>query len=110
MTTDLHTTNILLGVMAAVSLAELLAVIAITVGALYVCRRIVQVAKRFEDQQVAPAVSRVTAILDDVKTVTFSVRQEAGRLEGLLEWISDNLGKRRRRRRASETDTPSSLM
>jgi hypothetical protein len=110
MTADLHTTNILLGIMAAVSVVEVLAAIAITVGALYVCRQLVKVAKRFEDQHVAPAASRVTAILDDVKTVTFSVRQEAGRLEGLLDWILDTLDKRRRRRRSSDTDRPSTVM
>jgi hypothetical protein len=109
MTTDLSTTNVLLGIMAAVSVLEVLAVISVALGALYVYRRLIQVVKRFEDQQVAPAVSRVTAILDDVKTVTFSVRQEAGRLEGLIEWISDNFGKKRRRR-SSETDHPTGVM
>lgn len=97
MTPDLTTTNVLLGIMAAVSVLEAVAAAAVLVGALLVYRRVLQVVDRIEERQVAPAVARVNAILDDVKGVTSAVRQETGRLDRFLEWLVEMVGPRRRR-------------
>lgn len=67
---DLTTTNILLGIMAMVSVLEALAVIALLGGAYMLYRRILELLKGIEERQVAPVAMRVNAILDDVKGVT----------------------------------------
>ncbi len=97
MTPDLSTTNLLLGIMAAVSLLEALAVVTVIGGALIVYRHMIRVVNRIEERQVAPAVARVNAILDDVREVTSTVRQETGRLDRVLEWIVDAIGHKHRR-------------
>jgi hypothetical protein len=97
MTIDLTTTNLLLGIMAVVSVLQVLAVLALSMAGLMIYRRFLQILNGLEERQVAPAVARVNAILDDVKGVTSTVKKEAGHLERLLEWIVDGVSRKRRR-------------
>ena len=97
MAPDLTTTNVLLGIMAAVSLLEGLAVLGTMLAGLLVYRRVMQVVSSIEERQIAPAAARVNAILDDVKGVTSTIRQKAGRLERLFDWILDAISRTRRR-------------
>ena len=83
MEANLATTNLLLGVMAAVSLLEALAVIGFFLGGVLVYRRIVRILSGIEERQVAPTAARVNAILDDIKVVT-STAKEATRL---VDWV-----------------------
>jgi hypothetical protein len=93
---DLATTNILLGVMAAVSVLESLALVAIVVAGVVISRRVLRVLEGLEERQVAPTVARVNAILDDVKGVTSRVKDETGRIHSLIAWILQLIrGKRR---------------
>jgi hypothetical protein len=96
MAPDLTTTNALLGIMAAVSLLEAVAVVGVLLGAFLIYRRVMEVVGSIEERQVAPAVARVNAILDDVKGVTFTVRQEAGRIDRLVDWLLEAVGRRHR--------------
>ena len=98
MAPDLTTTNVLLGIMAAVSLLQGLAVLGAMLAGLLVYRRVMQVVSSIEERQIAPAAARVNAILDDVKDVTSTIRQKAGRLERVVDWILEALGRQRRRR------------
>ena len=98
MAPDLTTTNVLLGIMAAVSLLQGLAVLGAMLAGLLVYRRVIQVVSSIEERQIAPAAARVNAILDDVKGVTSTIRQKAGRLERVVDWILEALGRQRRRR------------
>jgi hypothetical protein len=107
MSVDLTTTNVLLGIMAAVSVLQVLAVIAAGAVGLMIYRRVLHVIDALEERQVAPAVARVNAILDDVKDVTSTVRKETGQLERLVEWILEGIS--RKRRRAAE-ESPSRVM
>ena len=84
MEANLATTNVLLSIMAAVSVLEALAVIGFFLGAFMIYRRIVHVIGGIEERQVAPAAARVNAILDDIKDVTSTVREEAGRVERVV--------------------------
>ena len=84
MESNLATTNVLLGIMAAVSVLEALAVIGFFLGAFMLYRRIVHVIGGIEERQVAPAAARVNAILDDIKDVTSTVREEAGRVDRVV--------------------------
>lgn len=95
MAPDLTTTNILLGVIATVSVMEAVAVLAVLSGALLILHRVKQIVTSIEDRQVAPAMMRVNAILDDVKSVTATVRDGTGRLDRLVEWLLATLGRQR---------------
>jgi hypothetical protein len=97
MTPDLTTTNVLLGIMAAVSLLQALAVIGLFLAGFLIYRRVMQVIGGIEERQVAPAVARVNAILDDVKGVTSTVRQGTGQIDGFVDWLLDKIGRKRRR-------------
>ena len=74
---DLTTTNVLLGVMAAVSLLEAAAVIALLGGGLLLYRRVTRLLAGIEERQIAPVTARVNAILDDVKSVSGVARGAA---------------------------------
>jgi uncharacterized membrane protein HdeD (DUF308 family) len=84
--TDLATTNILLGIMAMVSVLEALAVIALLGGAYMLYRRILELLKGIEERQVAPVAARVNAILDDVKGVTSVVEGAAKGADSAARW------------------------
>jgi lipid II:glycine glycyltransferase (peptidoglycan interpeptide bridge formation enzyme) len=81
MTVDLSTTNLLLGIMAVVSLLEGLVVIGIGVAGFMAYRRVMTLVEGLENRQVAPAMARLNSILDDVKGVTTKVKEETNRVD-----------------------------
>ncbi len=81
MTIDLSTTNLLLGIMAVVSVLEALVVIGIGVAGFMAYRRVMILLEGLENRQVAPAMARVNSILDDVKGVTTKVKEETNRVD-----------------------------
>jgi pyrimidine operon attenuation protein/uracil phosphoribosyltransferase len=78
---NLGTTNVILGIMAAVSVLEALLVIGIGVAGYLVYRRVLDLIDGIEARQVAPAMARVNAILDDVKVVSAKVKEETERVD-----------------------------
>lgn len=66
-------------------------------GVFLIYRRVIRLLSSIEKRQVTPAVARVNAILDDVKGVTATVRQEASRIDRLIDWLVDGAGRRRGR-------------
>jgi hypothetical protein len=91
MSGELGTTNILLAIMAAASLLEALAVIAMGIAGFTVYRRVVALVAGIETRQVAPAMARVNAILDDVKVVTATVKDETERVDHAIHNTMDRL-------------------
>ncbi len=89
MAIDLTTTNVLLGILATVSVIEALAVIGLFVGAYFLFRRMMKVIAGLEERQVAPAAERVNAILDDVKTVSGIAKSAAERADRVAGWWRD---------------------
>jgi hypothetical protein len=91
---NLGTTNLLLGILAAVSLLEAFAFFGVFLAAYLVFRRIMRVLKGIEGRQVAPTAARVSAILQDVKDVTATVKAQAtlleSRLGGVVDWLRHN--------------------
>lgn len=75
MTVDLTTTNVLLGILATVSVLEALAVVGVLVGGFIVFRRLTKQLADIEERRVGPAAAKVNEILDDVKTVTGFARR-----------------------------------
>ena len=91
MSAELETTNLLLGIMAAVSVLEALAIIGMGVAGFVVYRRVTEVLAGIESRQVAPAMIRVNAILDDVKDVTAKVKQETERVDNAIHTTIDRI-------------------
>jgi len=81
MTGELGTTNLLLGIMAAVSVLEALVVVGIGVVGFLAYRKVMVLIEGIEARQVAPAMARVNAILDDVKAVSTKVKEETERVD-----------------------------
>ena len=78
---NLDTTNILLGIMAAVSVLEALLLIGMGIGGFMIYRRVTQLVSDLEARQIAPLREKVDAILGDVKTVTARVSQQTERVD-----------------------------
>ena|SRR5437763_12369645 len=88
---ELGTTNLFLGIMAIVSLIEGLVIIGLGVGGFFAYRRVMGILDGIEARQIAPAMVRVHAILDDVKGVTATVRQETERVDYAIHHTIDRI-------------------
>jgi len=91
MAAELGTTNLLLGVMAAVSVLEALAIIGLGIAGFMVYRRVMELVNGLEARQIAPAMGRVNAILDDVKVVTAKVKEETERVDHAIHRTIDRV-------------------
>jgi hypothetical protein len=91
MTGELGTTNVLLGIMAAVSVLEALVIIGIGIAGFTAYRRVITLVEGLEQRQVAPAVARVNAILDDLKGVTAKVKEETERVDHAIRTTMDRV-------------------
>ena len=91
MTGELGTTNLLLGIMAAVSLLEAVAIAGLGIGGFMVSRRLMALIDGLETRQVAPAMARINAILDDVKGVTTTVKDETDRVDSAIRSTIDRV-------------------
>jgi len=88
---DLGTTNLLLGIMAAVSVLEALLLIGVGVAGFMVYRRVMTLINELETRQIAPAMARVNRILDDVNHVSTKVKDEAERVDTALRTTMDRV-------------------
>jgi len=91
MSGELGTTNLLLGIMAAVSVLEALVIIGIGVAGYMAYSKVMTLVEGLETRQVAPAMARVNAILDDVKEVTTKVKQETDRVDHAIHHTIDRI-------------------
>jgi hypothetical protein len=98
MSPELGTTNLLLGIMAAVSVLEALVIIGMGIAGYLVYKRVAALVDRglvlaegIEARQVAPAMMRVNAILDDVKDVTTKVKEETERVDQAIHSTIDRI-------------------
>jgi hypothetical protein len=91
MGTELGTTNLLLGIMAAVSILEALVVIGAGVAGFLAYKRVMEVVNGLEARQVAPAMVRVNAILDDVRAVSAKVKEETERVDYAIHTTMDRI-------------------
>jgi len=101
---DLHTTNVLLGIMAAVSVLEALVVIGLAVGGFIAYRRVMQLVNDLEMRQIAPLREKVDAILVDVKAVTARVSQQTERVDHAITGTMDRVDETATRVRLSVRD------
>lgn len=88
---NLDTTNLLLGIMAAVSVLEGLLIIGIGVAAWRAYRSMTDLMAGLEERQIAPAMARVNGILDEVKLVATHVRNDTERVEQAIRHTIDRV-------------------
>ena len=88
---ELGTTNLLLGIMAAVSVLEALVIIGMGVAGFMAYRKVMALVNGIETRQVVPAMARVNAILDDVRTVTVTVKEETERVDHAIHATIDRI-------------------
>jgi hypothetical protein len=81
---NLGTTNLILGIIAAVSVLEALVLVGAGVAIFLVYRRAMAVVNTMDERYVAPAMLRVNAILDDAKIVSATVKAEANRVDNAI--------------------------
>jgi hypothetical protein len=91
MSGELGTTNLLLGIMAAVSVLEALIIIGMGIAGFVVYRKVMGLVAGLESRQVAPAMARVNAILDDVKAVSAKVKEETERVDQAIHSTMDRI-------------------
>jgi len=78
---NLETTNLFLGIMAAVSVLEALLVIGLGIGGFIVYRRVMTLMNGLEKRQIAPAMARINGILDNLTVVSATVKEETERVD-----------------------------
>ena len=88
---NLATTNLLLGIMAAVSVLEGLLIIGLSVAAYVLYSRVMELVTGLERRHVAPAMARVNAILEDVKAVSNTVKVETDRVDHAIHSTLDRV-------------------
>ena len=88
---QLGTTNLFLGIMAAVSVLQALALIGAGIAGFMAYRKVMALVNSLEEQHVAPTMSRVNTILDDVKVVSAKVKEEAERVDHAIHTTIDRV-------------------
>lgn len=102
---SLGTTNMMLGIMAVVSVLEALLLIGAGVGGFLVYRRVMQLVTDLEARQIAPVREKVDAILGDVKAVTARVSQQTERVDQAIHGTMDRVDETAERVKGSVRDT-----
>jgi hypothetical protein len=101
---DLHTTNILLGIMAAVSALEGLLLIGAGIGGFLMYRQVMQLVADLEARQVAPLREKVETILTDVHAITARVSKQTERVDHAVTDTIDRVDETAARVRAGVHD------
>jgi uncharacterized protein YoxC len=91
MEAQLGTTNLLLGIMAAVSLLEAIALVVAGFAGWTLYQRVTTLLDELESKHVQPVMSRVNVILDDVRDVTSRVKEETDRVNHAIHSTIDRV-------------------
>jgi hypothetical protein len=91
MPADLSPTNILLGIMAVVSVLEALVVVGIGIAGWMMYKRVMELFDGLEQRHLVPLRTKVDAILADVKGVTEKVKEETERVDYAIRSTIDRV-------------------
>jgi|SRR4051812_39429841 len=91
MNPNLETTNLMLGIIAAVSVLEALLVIGMGIAGFLAYRKVMAVVEGIEARQLQPMMTRVNAVLDDLKVVSSTVKEETHRVDHALRSTVDRV-------------------
>jgi hypothetical protein len=100
---SLDTTNVLLAIMAAVSVLEAIVLIALGVAGWKAYNTVMSAVRDLESRHVMPAMQRVHAVLDDVKAVTTTMREETARVDHAINRTLERVDGTARRVRSTVT-------
>jgi hypothetical protein len=101
MDSNLDTTNILLGIMAATSLLQALVLIGVSIAGWKMYRRWMAVTTDLESRLITPTMIRVQRVLDDVHAVTSTVKGETERVDDAIHRTMDRVDDTARRMRSN---------
>ena len=87
----LDTTNLMLGIMAGVSVLQALVLIGLAIGGFMAYRRLMALVNDLETRQIAPLRERVDGILADVKSVTSRVSHQTERVDHAIAGTMDRV-------------------
>src|SRR6478735_9399987 len=85
------TTNVMPGIMAAVSVLEALVIIGAAVAGYFAYRQVMTVVSGIEERQVAPAMVRLNALLDDLRAISMTVKDETDRVDSAIRNTMDRV-------------------
>ena len=88
---SLDTTNVMLGIMAAVSVLEALLLIGAGIGGFVLYRRTMALVTDLETRQIAPLREQVQEILADVRAVTSRVSHQTERVDHAISGTMDRV-------------------
>jgi len=88
---DLGTTNVLLGIMAAISIIEGLVLIGVGFAAFRIYKTAMTMVEGIEERQIAPAMAKVNMLLDQVNAVASTVRTDTERVELAIRQTIDRV-------------------
>jgi hypothetical protein len=88
---NLATINLELGILAAVSVLEGLVILGAGVAGFVLYRRVSELVATLEARHVAPVMAQVNAILQDVKDVTFKVKEDTERIDQAIRTTMDRV-------------------
>jgi hypothetical protein len=91
MESQLGTTNLFLAIIAIASGLQALILVGAGIAGFMAYRRVMTLANTLEAEHVAPAMSRVNAILDDVKVVSARVKEETERVDHAIHTTIDRV-------------------
>jgi hypothetical protein len=91
MESQLGTTNLYLGIMAVVSVLQVLVLVGAGIAGFMAYQRVMTLVNTLEKQHVAPLSVRVNSILDDVKVVSATVRAETERVDHAINTTIDRM-------------------
>jgi hypothetical protein len=101
MPAELSTTNVILAVMAALSVLEALVVCGLALAGFMLYRRAARLMDEMESRHIAPVMMRVNGILDDVKHVSLRIRTETERVDRAINHTVDRVDDTAERMRSS---------
>jgi hypothetical protein len=106
----LDTTNLMLGIMAAVSVLEALLIIGVAIAGWRAYSRMMELVNGIESRHIAPAMVRVNHMLDDVRRVTSTVKAETDRVDHAIHRTIDRVDETAERVRYSIRSKTSRLV
>jgi hypothetical protein len=104
MDASLGTTNVILLIMAIVSVLEALLLIGLGVGGFMIYRRVMQVVRDLEARQIAPLREKVDGILADVQAVMSRVSHQTERVDHAISGTMERVDETAERVKTSVRD------
>jgi methyl-accepting chemotaxis protein len=84
---NLNTTNLFLGIIAAVSLLQALVIVGVAIAGYRLYSRVMQTVAGIEERQIAPLVARVETLMSTVDGILGDVKGLTGRVRGRTEQV-----------------------